>query len=251
MHVTMNLSKLFDYSVPMVAAATILVVGVCAVALYTGKVVTDIKLANDTIEVTGSAKEAVTADLGRWVINLEARTGVNDQQAGFERLDGAVSRIVTYLTEQGFTEYETPAGSTYPQYTYPQYGEPILTGYSVTRSIIVRSNEIEKLAALANNVEPFVGPGYNVSTGMLELTYSKLPETRVKLLSEAIKDATERAKAIARDSDRSVGTLRNASSGVVQVLPEGGVDISDYGSYDTQSLHKEVMVTVRGTFSLD
>lgn len=246
----MYINKLFDYSVPLVAAATILVVGALAVTLYAGKVVTDVKLGNDTIEVTGSAKEAVVADMGRWTINLEARTGVNDQQAGFVRLDSAVTKITDYLKTAGFTEYETPAGVSFPTYTYPQYSEPILTGYSVTRTIIVRSEEIEKLSALANNVEPLVGQGYNVSTGMLELTYRKLPEMRVKLLSEAIKDATARAQAIAQDSGRTVGTLRNASSGVVQVLAEGGVDISDYGSYDTQSLNKEVMVTVRATFGL-
>jgi hypothetical protein len=73
---------------------------------------------------------------------------------------------------------------------------------------------------------------------------------RVKLLSQAITDATDRAEAIVQDSGRSIGVLRSASSGVVQVLPEGGVEISDYGSYDTQSMNKEVMVTVRATFSL-
>ncbi len=247
----MNIKKLFDYSVPLVAAATILVVGAVIVSVYVGGVVASIKLGNDTIEVTGSAKEPVTADMGRWTINLETKTGVNDQQSGFERLDAAVVKISEHLTNTGFTEFETPVGSSYANYTYPQYGESIFTGYTVSRSIIVRSNDIEKLSALANNVQPFVGPGYNVSTGMLELTYSKLAEMRVQLLSEAIKDARERADAIAQDSGRTIGTLRNASGGVVQVLPEGGVDISDYGSYDTQSMKKEVMVTVRATFSLE
>lgn len=247
----MNLNKLFDYSVPLVAASTILIVGACAIALYAGKVAYDIKLAQDTIEVTGSAREPVIADEGRWVINLETRTGINDQQVGFNRLDSAVSKISDYLTKEGFSEYETPAGNSYPAYTYPQYGEPIQTGYIVSRSIVVRSSDVEKLSTLANNVDPFVGQGYTVSTGMLELTYSKLAEMRVQLLSKAIKDAEDRAKAIAQDSGRGVGTLRNATSGVVQVLSEGAVEVSDYGTYDTQSLHKEVMVTVRATFSLE
>lgn len=246
----MNLSRLFDYSVPLVAAATILVVGAIAITLYGAKIITDIKLANDTIEITGSAKKAVTADMGRWTINLETKTGITDQQTGFNRLETATKKVVAYLESHGFTEYETPTGSSFPQYTYPQYGEPTQIGYSVTRSIVVRSNDVEKLSALANNVEPFVGQGYTVSTGALELTYSKLGEVRVALLSEAIKDAEARAKAITQESSRTVGVLRNALGGVVQVLPQGGVEISDYGAYDTQSLHKEVMVTVRATFSL-
>ncbi len=246
----MNIKKLFDYSVPLVAASTILVVGACAVAFYVGNVFYDIKLAADTVEVTGSAKEAVVADTGRWTINLETKTGTTDQQAGFERLEGAVNKITDYLTKAGFTEFEVPVGSTYPNYVYPQNGESYMTGFNVSRSVIVRSSDVEGLSKLANNIDPFVGNGYTVSSGSLELTYSKLAEMRVKLLSQAITDATDRANAIVQDSGRSIGVLRSASGGVVQVLPEGGVEISDYGSYDTQSMNKEVMVTVRASFGL-
>ncbi len=246
----MHFSKLFDYSVPLVAASTIIVVGALGISFYGGKVITDIKLANDTIEVTGSAKRAVVADTARWTISLDTKTGVSEQQEGFDRLDKAVSTITAFLTEHGFTEYETPTGSSYPQYSYPEYSDPVLGGYTVSRTIIVRSSEVEKLSALANNVEPFIGNEYTVSTGMFELTYSKLAEMRVDLLTEAIQDAEDRANAIAKETDRTVGVLRNALGGVVQVLPEGGVEVSDYGSYDTQSLNKEVMVTVRATFGL-
>lgn len=249
-NICMNIKKLFDYSVPLVASATILVIGVIFVAIIGAYTAYDIKLAEDNVEVTGSAKEAVVADTARLIINLDTRTGINDQQSGYTRLEDASNKIVTYLESQGFTDYETPAITSNPNYTYPQYGEPIFTGFSVNRQIIIRSDNIEKASTLANNIEPFTGTNYNVTTQSLELTYSKLDEMRVKLLSEAIKDAKARAEAIASESGRSVKILRSASSGVVQVLPEGGIDISDYGMYDTQSVHKEVMVTVRATFEL-
>jgi len=246
----MSFTKLFDYSVPLVAAATILVVGAVGVAVIAAYTAQDIKRASDSIEVTGSAKEAVTADAARWVLNLETKTGVSDQQAGYARLEAASEKIGAYLESQGFTEYEVPAITTSPNYTYPQFGEPIFIGYTVNRPVIIRSSDVEKISTLANTIEPFMGPGYTVSSQSLELTYSKLDEMRVKLLGQAIADAEARASAIARESGRSVGVLRNASSGVVQVLPAGGVDISDYGTYDTQSMEKEVMVTVRATFEL-
>lgn len=234
----------------MVAAATVLVLGALAVAAIAAYTTYDIKLSRDSVEVTGSAKEVVTADSARWIMNLETKTGVADQQAGYARLEAASAKIASYLESQGFTEFETPAITTMPNYTYPQFGEPIFTGFTVVRQIIVRSSDIEKINALANTIEPFMGAGYTVSTQTVELTYSKLDEMRVKLLSQAIADAKARAEAIASESGRSVGVLRNASSGVVQVLPAGGVDISDYGMYDTQSVNKEVMVTVRATFEL-
>jgi hypothetical protein len=246
----MNISKLFDYSVPLVSAATILAAGAIIVAGIGAYAAYDIKLSQDSVEVTGSAKESVVADAARWTINLETQTGVNDQQAGYTRLETAAKKVTAYLESQGFTDYETPAVTSYPNYSYPQGGAPILTGYNVSRQIVVRSDDIARIGDLANNIEPFAGANYSVSTQSLELTYSRLDEMRVRLLSEAIKDAKARAEAIAQDSGRSVGKLRNASSGVVQVLPEGGVDISDYGTYDTQSVNKDVMVTVRATFEL-
>lgn len=247
----MHIHKLFDYSVPLVAASTILVVGGLLVSAYGGRVVTDIQLARDTIEVTGSAKQEVTADTGRWTINLETRTGNGNQQEGFDRLEKATAKIMAYLRDEGIDDSEAPTGSSYPQYYYPQNGAPVQTGYTVSRSIIVRSTDIEKLNSLANAMTPLMGPDYTVSTGGLELTVSTLSDLRVALLKEAIKDAEARADAIASESSRSVGVLRNAEGGVVQVLPKGGIDVSDYGSYDTQSKEKEVMVTVRATFSLE
>ncbi len=246
----MHFKKLFDYSQPLVAATTLLAVTLVVITVYGAQVLYDIKLAGDTVEVTGSAKEAVVADLGRLVITIESKTGLTDQAAGTARAQKAVDATVAYLQTQNFTEYETPAGYVSADYYYPQNGTAVQTGYTIMRSIIVRSSEIEKLTNLANDTGPIAGEGYTVAAQGLELTYSKLDEMRVKLLTEAIKDATNRANAIASESGRTVGALRNATGGVVQVLAAGGVDISDYGSYDTGSLNKEVMVTVRAGFEL-
>jgi uncharacterized protein len=246
----MTLSHMWHERTPLVTAAMVLglafILGV-GVASYTAY---SIKLTGEVVEVTGSAKVAVTADFARWNIMLEARTGLNNQQVGYDRLERATEQIVAYLAEAGFTEVEIPTPSIMSTYVYPQYGEPIQTGYSVTRSLVVRSSDIDALAALTSTIDPLLGEGYTVTTGSLELTYQKLPETRVALLTDAIADAKARAEAIAKETDREVGALRSATGGVVQVLPLGGVEVSDYGAYDTQSKEKEVMVTVRATFSL-
>lgn len=235
---------------PIVLAALVLslafIVGV-GVASYTAY---EIKTSQEVVEVTGSAKVAVTADFARWSINLESKTGLTNQQIGYDRLEAATAKISAYLTSKGFTEIETPSPTIMTNYTYPQYGDAIQTGYTVMRSLTVRSADIEGLAALTGSIDPLIGDGYTVSTGNLELTYQKLPETRVTLLTDAIADAKARAEAIAKETGRDVGTLRSATGGVVQVLPLGSVEVSDYGMYDTQSMEKEVMVTVRATFTL-
>lgn len=247
---TMTLKKLFAYEQPLVAGATILSIALIICVLYAGNTAYKIKMSGDVLEITGSAKMAVDSDYARWTLNLETKTGINDQQAGFDRLEAAKDKIVKYLEEKAFKDVETPVASVNPDYLYPQNATAILTGYTVTRSIVIRSENIAELSTLANNISPLTGPQYTVTTGNLELTYQKLDKTRVDLLTKAIADAKARAKAIAKETGREVGQLKTATGGVVQVLPQGGVEVSDYGSYDTQSQKKDVMVTVRATFSL-
>jgi uncharacterized protein len=234
----------------IIASATISVaIVLCTViAAYTTFL---IKASENVIQVTGSARVRVTADLGKWTLTLDSKTGLTDQQKGYDTIEKATEKIVTYLNEQGFTDIETPAPGSSANFYYPQNAEPIQTGYTVARMIIVKSTDVQKLSDITSKVDPLGGFGYNVTSNGLELTYQKLPETRVALLSEAIKDAKARAEAVAKESDRKVGRLQSSTGGVVQVLPAGGVDVSDSGTYDTQSMNKEVMVTVRATFGLD
>ena len=246
----MNFKKLFDYGQPLVAGMTILCVTLAGLAFFGSKVVYNLKLADDTIEVTGSAKKSVVADAGRLVINLEAKTGLQNQEEGIKNLESGIAAITKYLADKKLTDIETPAGSNNATYYYPEKGEAVQTGYSITRSVIVRGTDLEVLAQLANNVMPLKGTGYTASVNGLELTYSKLDEMRVALLSDAIADAKDRAEAIAANTGRGVGPLRNATGGVVQVLSQGSVEVSDYGSYDTSSMNKDVMVTARVTFGL-
>lgn len=247
----MSIGKLFDYTQPLVAASTILASGLVALGAIGGLTAYRIKTASDIVSVTGSAREAVTADYARLILSLETHTPIDGQVSGLATLDAATKRVAATLKDKGLEDIEMSIGYTAPQYAYPEKSAPVLTGYSVSRQVIVRSKDIAKMQETANSVEPFMGKEYTVSISTLEFTYRGLDEMRVRLLAKAIADAKARAKAIADESGRSVGALRTSSSGVVQVLPKGGVDVSDYGTYDTQSIEKEIMVTVRAGFSLE
>jgi hypothetical protein len=246
----MSLKQLFDYQEPMVASATLLAVAFIVIGVIGAQTAYRIKSSQETISVTGSAREEVTSDYARWSVTLEARTALTDQQTGLDRLDRAATKIIAGLKEKGVEDVESPSAMVMPNYMYPERSAPVLIGYIVSRQIIMRNPDIERLKALANDVASLSGAGYTVSVNPMELTYRKLDEIRVALLSKAIADARARAEAIAKDSGRSVDQLRSSQSGVVQVLPRGGVEVSDYGSYDTQSMEKDVMVTVRATFSI-
>lgn len=231
---------------PIVKAAAVLALGPILAATIAGYVFYQVRTATDILTVTGSARETVKADRARWTINVSARSGLSDQQTGYVALARGSKEIEAYLKKNGFTEVSLGTPSVYEQYA--DGGR--ITGYQMNQDVIVTSEDVEKVRELSQDISALQGQGYLTRTGYVEFTYSKLDELRVSLLSNAIKDAKARAEAIAKESERSVGSLKSASSGVVQVLAKDGVDISDYGSYDTQSIDKDVMVTVRGVFSL-
>src|SRR5262245_38909376 len=95
-----NWRGLTDYSQPLVAAATVVGAGFVLAVFIGALAAYKIKVADNTIEVTGSAKEAVVADFARLTVNLDAKTGVGDQQRGFNTLESATTRIVAYLNKQ-------------------------------------------------------------------------------------------------------------------------------------------------------
>ena len=71
-----------------------------------------------------------------------------------------------------------------------------------------------------------------------------------KRMDNAVEDARKRAKAIAESTGQSVGKMKSAASGVVQVMAPNSTDVSDYGQYDTSTREKDVFVSVRTTFIL-
>ena len=122
--------------------------------------------------------------------------------------------------------------------------------YTLRQNVELKSLEVEKVTELSKNIQDLIDQEILFSTQYVEYVYTKLPELRVNLLSEAIKDAKLRAEKIAESSDKKIDVIRSASIGVAQVLPVNSVEISDYGAYDTSSIEKEVMVTVKATFSM-
>jgi len=123
--------------------------------------------------------------------------------------------------------------------------------YTLQQTIELNSKDIAGITALAKNTQSLIQKGVIFSTQTLQYSYSKLADLRVSLLSTAVADARARGDELVRGTGKAIGKLKNASSGVVQVLSLNSTDISDYGSYDTSSIEKTVMVTVKASFTLN
>lgn len=204
---------------------------------------------NDVVAVTGSAKIEVTADQAKWTTQVSRSVRESNLKSGYDQIASDTTKAKAFLAAQGITEAElsvTPV-SMNEIYQQNQAAEKL---YNLTQTFTVQSSDVEKMTKASNNLSGIINQGVIFSSLALEYYYSKLPEARIQLLSQAIDDAKARATELAKNSGRGVGSLKSATSGVVQVQSRNSTDVSDYGSYDTSQIEKQITVTVKASFSL-
>ncbi len=207
---------------------------------------------DDSLSVTGSARMNVTSDQVKWITNFSRQVKVSSLKQGYDQMAADLKKVQEFYTSRGVSADSliiSPV-SMYEVYDYSQGSENREKQYTLGQTVELSSADVGAVTTLAKDASVLASQGVIFQTQSLEYYYSKLPELRVSLLADAVKDAKARAAIIAESSGRSIGTLKSAAQGVVQVLPANSVEVSDYGAYDTSRIDKQVMVTVRAAFTI-
>lgn len=208
----------------------------------------DVKNLDNVITVSGSAKQKVTSDSARWTGNFSRTVTKDNLKDGYNQMKSDEKTVGDFLIAQGFQDHFEISPVFMNEVYKSDSNAP--REYNLTQNIEIKSDDVNKLKELAKNSDQLAGRGIIFSTNAVEYYYSKLPDLRISLLPEAISDAKKRADIIASSSGKNVDSVKSVSMGVVQVMPVGSIDVSDYGSYDTSTIDKEVMITVKTIFSL-
>lgn len=227
----------------LLGIAIIIAVGVGAWAAIA------IKNASNTLSVTGSAQIAATADVAKWTITATRSAGEGATTAVGAQVSADAKKIQNYLTSNGVAADAITLGvmHTDQDYSYNKTaGTP--NSYIIRQDITVASSSPAIIKSLAQGISTLAGQGVAFTTQDPQYYVSNLPDIRVSLMKAAVDDAKARAEQIVKSTGQSVGRLQSASSGVVQVMAPNSSDVSDYGTYDTSTIDKQVMVTVRATF---
>jgi hypothetical protein len=231
---------------------TSVILGICfivglALVSYT---LFQIKEADNTLSVTGSAKQSVSADVVKWNPGFSRTVLASNLKAGYAQMKSDEAIVSKFLKDSGITDSEMTISSISMQKQYYYNDSKAPDEYMLLQNVMVQSSDIVKIQNISKNIQAVIDQGVIFSSYSPEYYYSKLPEMRISLLPEAMKDAQNRAESIAQSTGKKVGSLKSASMGVVQVMQPNSVDISDYGNYDTSTVEKEIMITVKASFLL-
>jgi len=211
------------------------------------------KRGDQSITVTGSARKRIKSDLVIW------RAGVSYQAPvladAYRSLSESVPRVKSYLLGKGIQENQITISSISSQTLHSKTADgeesPGISGYSLRQELEVRSNDVDKIAQIARQATELINQGILIESQAPEYHYTKLGDLKIEMLAEAAKDAKTRAEQIAKSTGSSIGSVRSARMGVLQITPADSSEVSDSGMNDTSSLDKDITAVVNIGFGVD
>lgn len=201
-----------------------LILGISAIisALLISNGLTDLRTGDRYVTVKGVAEREVNADLALWPIRFVA-TGASLGEAQ-DRARSSRDAIMAFLKLQAIDQdavelQRLDVTDTRANPYQPDSGEQ---KFIIRQTLMVRSNEIERIRQAAQGVSELVDSGVVLSSdyGPAGPTYlfSGLNDIKPEMIAEATASAREAADQFAKDAKTELGGLRRANQGVFQIL---------------------------------
>lgn len=243
------MEKRNDFFLPAVILAVSFLIGVVIIA----NVWKSNQRANQTITVTGSAKKDIVSDLGflRGTISVQS----SSLQSAFDELNRQKPILISYLNSKGFPKDKINffTINSYPIYKTNEQGyqTSIVLGYVYNQRIEIKSTDVYKIKELSLDITSLIQKGVVFNVEQPEYHYTKMADLKIEIQAEAAKDAMIRAQKIATATDGTLGPMRTARMGVLQITPRFSNAISDYGINDLSSIEKEISGVVNASFEIE
>ena len=124
-------------------------------------------------------------------------------------------------------------------------------GFEARQGVTVQSTDVARVERLSREITQLLEKGVPVSSTVPRYFYTRLGELKVEMLAEAAKDARTRAESVVAQTRATLGQLRSADMGVINVNPANSTETSWQGNNDTSSLEKDIVAIVHVTFELE
>jgi uncharacterized protein len=206
-------------------AAGLVAVGLIVGGFFVGRGFEQSRLGDRFVTVKGVAEREVEADLAIW--NLQFTAGGNDLAAVQRQVAANVELTLAFLERNGIArDLVSVTGLRVVDAAANPYQQgPVANQYSVTQTVLVRSEEPEVVDAASQNVSELVEAGVVLVSGQEwgpggpTFVFRGLNDIKPIMIAEATARAREAAVEFARDSESELGDIRRANQGVFEILP--------------------------------
>jgi hypothetical protein len=209
-----------------------------------------------TVTVKGLVEKEVKADQAVWVLRF--RRASEDLKDAHAKITSDREAAVAFLRNQGFKDEEISRQPTRTidklarEYSQSQTAERFR--YVVTSSVLVTTANVDLVTKAVGATEELLKPGVVLDgqqeggTANPRYVIATFNALRPQLLADATKNARMTAQQFASDSGASVGKIRSANQGSIQIFGSDGNDESAPYSPTSTPLKK---IRVVSTFEFE
>jgi hypothetical protein len=241
-------TRSFDLPELFLGLLSLAVAGVL-IAHSLGGTVRDIRHTRDKLQVTGSAKIPISADLVRWTLRVTAEAPKAPPAVRRLRRDGEAVRA--FLERGGVPKNAISASVVRSEKIVERLSKTKRrTYYRATQQLEVSTRDIDAVEPVTTGIGQLIERGIDVSAQPLEYYSTELTQAKLDVLEAATEDARKRAEILVKGLGGKLGGMRASSLGVYQIVPRDSTEVSDYGISDTSSREKDVIAVVSATFAV-
>ena len=209
--------------------AVVLALGVALAGLLVGNGFARGRAADRYVTVKGVAEREVRADLAIWPLRVAGAD--NELSVANSKLATSIAGVRDFLVRHGVdTSQVQLTGFSVADAYAEQYASDRRPAnrYVIRQTMLVRSNQPDKVLAASQQVSELAAIGVAISSGNGEygpggggptFVFSKLNQLKPTMIADATARAREAAAQFARDSHSELGEIRQANQGVFEILP--------------------------------
>ncbi len=237
--------------------AIIFALAIVIASFFLGNAYTERSKSESQISVTGLGKKDFSSDLIVWEGSFGSES--MELSAAFEQLQKDKELIRAYLIEKGVGEdkivFEAVRSTKKQKRLYAPDGDYMgerFDGYSLTQSLKIESNEVEKIERIAREITELLNKGVQFYSRPPRYYYTGLADLKIEMISKATEDARVRAEKIAENSGAQLGDLKSARMGVFQITGQNSTENYSWGgTFNTADKEKTASITMKLIFEVD
>ena len=206
--------------ISLVLAASLIALGLAASGYFVGQGISERGTGRRIISVKGLSEREVPASVATWTIGYSA-TG-NDLDGINKKLADSTKAVTAFLKEAGFAESDMAVQPPSLHDTSMDAREkdtpPPPERYRADQSVLLRTSKVDAIKPALASASNLMVSGVLLS-GKSDPNYifNQVNEIKPGMIQEATKNARIAAEQFSRDSQTTLGKLRNATQGWFQI----------------------------------
>jgi hypothetical protein len=206
--------------ISLVLSAALIALGLSVAGYFVGQGIAERNTGRRMISVKGLSEREVPASVATWTIGYSANG--NDLGEINKKLADSTKAVTAFLKEAGFAEADMAVQppSLHDTSMEPREKDvpPPPARYDASQSVLLRTAKVDLIKPALASASNLMVSGVLLS-GKSEPNYifNQVNEIKPAMIQEATKNARIAAEQFSRDSQTSLGKLRNASQGWFQV----------------------------------